>query len=88
MTIENLLVRTVKEVVDELYKDRKDVCDCDVCKNDIITYALNQLRPKYADSELGRVISKVEVNQRQFRAEVIAIVLKGFELIKDHPRHA
>ena len=87
MTIENLLINTVKEVVEDVYKKRKDVCSCDTCKNDIITYTLNHLKPKYADSDLGRVISKVEINQRQFRAEVIAIALKGFDLIKEHPRH-
>ncbi|HIE06239.1 MAG TPA: competence protein ComFB [bacterium (Candidatus Stahlbacteria)] len=87
MTIENLLVNTVKNIVEELYKDRKDVCSCETCKSDIITFTLNHLKPKYADSELGWVITKVEINQRQFRAEVISIAMKGFDLIKDHPRH-
>jgi competence protein ComFB len=87
MEIRNYLEVEVLHLTSELIEKDKDMCNCDKCKSDVAAYALNHLRPKYVVSDEGHIFTEVEMASDQERAQIIAIVLEGIELIKMNPRH-
>ena len=77
----------VKDKLDEVI-DTLGCCKCEKCRSDIISYALNRLEPKYANSEFGAAMLKVDTMSHQFEVDLLAAVYEGAEKVKQHPRHA
>lgn len=62
-------------------------CRCDVCRNDIIAYALNQLPAKYVATREGEVYSKTYILRSQHMTDIIAALTKAAKVVNEHPRH-
>jgi competence protein ComFB len=75
------------EVLNELRKQNPEICSCERCREDVMAVALNRLPPKYIASDKGEIFTKVSFSRVGGKAEVIAALLHGFELVGKHPRH-
>ena len=62
-------------------------CCCDICKSDVIAYALNHLPPQYVVTDTGRMMVKLKNCDSQNRTDVLAALSNAVKLIRDNPRH-
>ncbi|AEF17197.1 Late competence development protein ComFB [Thermoanaerobacterium xylanolyticum LX-11] len=86
MELKNYMEEAVKDVIDNVLKDL-DVCKCGKCKLDIMALTLNNLPPKYYDTEKGEVYTKVNELKRQFEVDIISQITKAAFYVNQHKRH-
>ena len=77
----------VEEVLEHTLLRRKDACKCRKCKLDIMALALNRLPPKYVVTQKGRVYTKLQGTDLQFKADVIREIVRAIGQIKNNPQH-
>ena len=87
MKLYNLMEDEVMYTVDELLKDKKDVCTCNKCKLDIAAIALNNLKPKYVVTEKGGLLAKVNILDQQFDVDLIKEITKAIKIVGNDPQH-
>lgn len=87
MKLHNLMEDEVIRIINELLKDREDMCTCDKCKLDIAAITLNNLKPKYVVTEKGGLFAKVETLNYQFDVDLIKEVTKAAKIVGDEPQH-
>jgi len=63
-----------------------ELCPCDVCREDVLVYALNRLPPHYTSTLKGEVVSKVEMEVGQGSTDVTLVLLEGMRRVADAPR--
>ena len=81
----NLMEDIVLQHVDRILE--ADGCCCDICKSDVIAYALNHLPPQYVVTDTGRMMVKLKNCDSQNRTDVLAALSNAVKLIRDNPRH-
>jgi hypothetical protein len=84
----NALEEVIGEVFDQVSKGRARFCDCAQCRDDVITHALNQARPRYVSGSLiGSAVTRVALSHGQARAELAVLVLEAMRRVSARPRH-
>jgi competence protein ComFB len=84
----NALEEVVGEVFDQLARARAEFCSCTQCRDDVITHALNQARPRYISGSLiGSAVTRVALSHEQARAELAVLVLDAMRRVTARPRH-
>lgn len=76
----------VSENLDKVLKDTKG-CKCDQCRFEMMALALNNLKPHYCTSDLGKVISKLECIDSQTETNIIIEVTKAVRTVQANPNH-
>ena len=84
---ENAVRQMFPDVLKDYRKKNPDICTCDLCRDDIMALALNQLPPHYVASEEGTIFTKVSFDQIGGRAQVVAAIAKAIEQVSRNPRH-
>lgn len=80
--MEDYVEQALDQVIDSL-----DCCKCERCREDIISYALNRLTPRYVSTERGKTFVKVNTMSSQFEIDILAAIYEGVAVVKKHPRH-
>ena len=62
-------------------------CKCDKCKRDIYTLALNNLKPYYVATPLGKIMAKIESTKQQVETDIIVQVTKAINKVHSNPNH-
>jgi competence protein ComFB len=62
-------------------------CKCDKCKRDIFTLALNNLKPCYVSTPIGKVMAKLESTKQQFDTDIIVEVANAINKVTINPNH-
>lgn len=62
-------------------------CNCDICRTDILCYALNRLHPKYVATTQGELLSRIDSLSSSFDISIVTEITNAAEIIKKHPRH-
>lgn len=80
----------VEDVVAIQYSDLlptvPNACHCEVCREDVLVFALNRLKPYYVATLKGEVLSKLHMGADQGRADVAVAILDGIRHVKAAPR--
>ena len=84
--MKNVVEDIVKRVYAELLPSVPDPCGCDLCREDVLVYALNRLPPHYVATLKGQVLSELEMNADQSRANVAIAIMEGFQAVGASPR--
>lgn len=87
MKTENYMEFVVDEALDWLWASKDDICKCERCRLDIMTWALNNLPPKYIVSKHGRIHTKIEETKIQFQADIVRELLKAIKVVAAKPHH-
>ncbi len=87
MEIHNYMEDAVKNILDEILAERQDLCKCEKCRLDMMAWALNRLPPKYVVTHKGRVYTKLQEINLQFKTDIIRESAKAVEHIKNNPQH-
>jgi len=84
----NVLEEAVRATFDELCGQFEGFCACAQCKDDVLTYAMNHTRPRYASmSSLGAAVTRVALMSDSARAELAVTVLTAMRRVAASPRH-
>lgn len=87
MGLHNYMEDVVKDAVDSLLPEVKNICTCEKCRLDIMALSLNKLSPKYVVTQKGRVYTKLNELALQSRADVIKEVTKAIKVVRNRPQH-
>jgi competence protein ComFB len=61
-------------------------CGCDLCREDVLTFALNRIPPRYVSRLEGSVVTEVALEKEQSRAAIEVVVMEGLRKISVAPR--
>lgn len=86
MKLRNAVEDHVVESYARLRPHFPEFCGCDVCRADVIVYALNRLPPKYVATLEGAVVTEVNLDKQQGRASIEVAVMEGFRRVAQSPR--
>ena len=87
MELVNYTLMWVWEVLDEVLKNKPDICACEKCRFDIACLAVNRLKPNYVVSKHGGVYARSKMRSQQNRTDVLTEVLKAIEQVSRNPHH-
>lgn len=81
--MEDLVRIEIEENIESL-----GICPCPLCRRDLMTLALNNVPPKYVNTEKGAIMSKVGSMSSTERIKLLAEIARYAEMVRDYPRHA
>lgn len=87
MKVYNYMEDVVKDTLEDLLSKKGDICKCEKCKFDMMAWVLNRLPPKYIVSDKGRIFTKLQGVEVQFRADVVRELTKAISHITKNPQH-
>ena len=88
MRMHNYMEEVVADELEVVLRDEKSsVCDCQKCKYDIMVWALNRLPPQYVITDRGRLYTKLNEQETQFKADVIKVLAKAVQHVSNNPQH-
>ncbi len=84
--MKNLVEEFVTREYDLLAPKVEGFCGCEMCREDVLVFALNRLTPHYVAQRTGEVLEKVAQQSEQPVADVSVVLLDGFRKVKAAPR--
>lgn len=61
-------------------------CGCEICRGDVLVYALNRLPPHYVSTRQGEVLTELGLESDQEKARLDVILLEGLRKVALAPR--
>ena len=86
MKLKNAVEDHVIEAYGILRSHFPTFCGCEICRADVIVYALNRLPPKYVATLEGTVVTEIRLDKQQERATIDVAVMEGFQRVAQSPR--
>lgn len=83
----NLTEFLVEQVLNEQLAKRKEICTCPICRADIMAIALNNLPPRYVNTDKGELFTRASVLNSQLATDILVEVSKAIEHVIKQPRH-
>ena len=87
----DFILKNVSEDLIDMYLDScitaAGMCACPRCRADVRAFALNNFPPRYVVTDIGDVLSRVDLLSNQFRADIIIAIMSGINLVMRSPRH-
>ena len=78
------------EVVQREYKSLRDAfpkfCGCDICRSDVLVFALNRLTPHYVSTRQGEILTELSLASDQEKAKLDVALLESFRKVALAPR--
>jgi competence protein ComFB len=84
--IHNLAEQHVQASYESLLPRFPDFCGCEICRDDVMVYALNRVPARYVSSLQGSVITEVSLEKDQSRAAIDVAMMDGLRRIALAPR--
>jgi competence protein ComFB len=84
--IRNLVEDHVRESYVGLRPRFPDFCGCDICREDVLVYALNRVLPRYVTTLEGQVVTAVNLDRDQSRAAIDVAIIDAIRRVTIAPR--
>ena len=84
--IKNLVEDHVTAAYQGLRPHFPGFCGCDLCREDVLTFALNRIPPRYVSRREGSVVTEVNLEKEQSRAAIEVVVMEALRKISVAPR--
>ncbi len=82
--MEDLIQKGIDENISNL-----GICPCPICRKDLLTLTLNNVKPKYVSTEKGQIIAKaVSLVSREENTMLLAQITHYAKQIRENPRHS
>lgn len=88
MEVKNVMEQLVWDTLNKVLEKTPDACGCEKCRADMVAFALNKLRPRYAASERGETITKAMALEFQSHLDVLTALTQAVEVISKNPHHS
>ena len=82
----NLMEQLVEQKYEEL-KDVLNVCQCERCRLDMLSFALNRFPAKYVVTAKGEALTKVNSMSVQFDSDITTALTMAAKMVTENPRH-
>lgn len=86
LKIMNLAENLAVEMMDEVIK-KLNVCDCDICRADVLALTLNYIPQKYVTSDTGKQYMQIDIFKKQYETDMLAALTRACVRVKGSPRH-
>ena len=84
-------LRNYTEEAVKLYMDRwypeADVCQCEICRMDVMAIMLNNLKPKYVVTDKGALYAQLDDFDPQYKIDFMTVMSQAAQIVKKGPRH-
>ncbi|MBP2635084.1 MAG: Late competence development protein ComFB [Firmicutes bacterium] len=87
MQLKNYMEDLVWQRLDEVLINDPETCNCEKCRYDIVSLALNSLPPRYIVTPAGEAYTKTKALESQFNIDIITAITKAFQVVQNNPRH-
>jgi len=84
--LHNLIEEHATEAYGRIVTHFPDFCGCEICRLDVLVYALNRLPPKYVIGREGTVVTDVNLDKDQSRAAIEVALMEGIRKVNLAPR--
>lgn len=84
--MKNLQEDAVRREYEKLKDTVPGFCGCEMCRDDVLVYALNRLLPRYVAQPTGEVLTQVSLGTDQPKADISVIMLEALERVHNEPR--
>lgn len=84
--IRNRVEEHVVQAYEQLRGHFPAFCGCEVCRSDVLVYALNRLPARYVASIEGTVVTELNLDKDQTRVTIEINVMEGFRKVTTSPR--
>ena len=84
--IHNLVEARVVSTYDTLRPQFPDFCGCEICRGDVLVFALNRLQARYVATAEGQVMTELALDSEQSRVNVDVMVMEGLRKVSMAPR--
>lgn len=84
--IRNMVEERAVSAYERLRASFPDFCGCDVCRGDVLVYALNRIPARYVASREGTVLTEITLDRDQTRALIEVNIMEGIRKISLAPR--
>lgn len=85
--LKNIMEDAVEYQLKKLLPTMPEVCSCENCRLDMMSYALNRLSPQYVRTDTGALFQKLSNYQPQAEIEILTTVMNTINKIGSHPQH-
>lgn len=86
MAVVNIMEQIVSEKLDTLLAGM-DCCKCVECKQDMLAFALNMVKPKYVNSTKGELFGRIDSTKLQNSVDIDIAVAKAIDTVSTSPNH-
>ena len=84
--VRNLMEDMVERKFEQM-APKLNCCTCDICRTDIMCFALNRLKPKYVATSQGELLSRIDSLSSTFDIAIMTEITSGAEIVRQNPRH-
>jgi competence protein ComFB len=86
--MQNVLEGEIRVLYEGLRRKHAEFCDCARCQSDVVTLALNNIRPRYVSGQvLGGAVTRASLADTGERAAVLVIVYDAMRQVSQRPNH-
>ena len=86
LLLRNYTEEAVKLYVDKWYKEA-DICQCEICRMDVMAIMLNNLAPKYIVTDKGALYAQLKDFDPQNKIDYMTAMTLAIKSVKKSPRH-
>ena len=84
--MKNLLENALSNAFNDLRARNPQFCECDRCRDDVLTYALNKMRPRYSSGgDMGVALANLDLQRGDARANIAVTLLEGMRRVGSNP---
>ena len=87
MVYQNYMEKVVVDNLNSVLNQFPNMCHCELCREDVVAWALNRLAPKYVVTELGLSYTKLNQLAVQAQADVTVKLTQAVQIVAANPRH-
>lgn len=85
--MKNHMEDVAKGIMDTMLAGDADVCLCERCQSDRMSYVLNRVRPRYVVLDKGAVYPKLDELRDKYSMELFTLIHEAAAIVKDNPKH-
>lgn len=84
--INNLVEARALAAYEALVPQFPDFCGCEICRGDVLVYALNRLQARYVATAEGKIMTELALDSDQSRVNVDVMIMEGLRKVTMAPR--
>jgi competence protein ComFB len=87
MSVTNIMESIVEEIFQTFQLNYALKCNCNQCKDDILSLTLNRIPPKYVSSSKGGVYVRTYFMNEQSRMDILKEIANAVTIVEKNPHH-